>query len=113
MIDVEPGAPGDKTGQRLRQFDDERLPRRGRQIVAQQERLADRGKMAEPLDDAVDRERRNVGGGILHQHQAGFRRAHFGDRRGDGARQRGAAGDRRLHRGAAGRDRIDQIGVDE
>ena len=47
------------------------------------------------------------------QNETGFRRAHFGDRRGDGARQRGAAGDRGLHRGAAGRHRIDEIGVDK
>ena len=54
MIDVEPGAPGDKSGQRFRQFDDERLSGRSRQVVAQQERLPDGGKIAEPLDDAVD-----------------------------------------------------------
>ncbi len=69
--------------------------------------------MTEALDDAVDRERRDIGAGIFHQQQAGFRRADFGDRRGDGARQRGAAGDRRLHGGGAGGDRIDQIGIDE
>ena len=89
------------------------LPRRGGNVLAHQERLADRGEMTEALDDAVERERRDVGAGIFQQQQAGFRRADFGDRRGNGARQRGTAGDRGLHRGAAGRDRIDQIGIDE
>ena len=41
-------------------FGDQRLARRGRQIVARQQRLADRREMAEALHDAVERERRDV-----------------------------------------------------
>ena len=69
--------------------------------------------MAEALDQPIGRDRRNVGIAILRQQQTRFRRADFGDGGGDRTRQAGAAGDRGLHDAAAGRDRIDQIGIDE
>ena len=113
MIDIEPGAVGDEAGERLRKLDDQRLPRRGRKILAHQQRLADGREMAEALDDAVDRKRRHVGAVIFDQQQAGLRAADLGDRGGDGARQAGAARDRGLDDGAAGRRGIDKIGIDE
>ena len=57
--------------------------------------------------------RRDVGFVIFDQHQAGFRGADFGDCGGDRARQRRAARHRGLDRRAAGRHRLDQIGIDE
>ncbi len=54
---VEPGARGDKAGERLGQFCDQRLPRRRGQILAHQHRFADRGEMAMARDDAIERER--------------------------------------------------------
>ena len=69
--------------------------------------------MAETLDDAVDRERRQVGAIIFDQQQAGLRTADLGDRSGDRARQAGATRDSGLDDGAPGRRGIDKIGIDE
>ena len=96
-----------------RQLGDQRLPRRRRQIVARQHGFADGGEMAVALDDAVERERRDLGLRVLDQHQAGLGRPDLGDGGGDRARQPGAAGDRGLRRRAAGRHRIDQVGIDQ
>src|SRR5271169_6025415 len=83
VISIEPGAADDKTSERLGELDDERLPSGGRNIVADQDRLANRRQMPETLDDTIDRERRDVGVKILHEDQAGFGGADFGDRGGD------------------------------
>ena len=65
--------------------------------------------MAEALDDAVDREQRDIGVGIFQQREAGLRRADFGNGRGERARQQRAAGDRDLRVRMAGGDQVDQI----
>jgi CheY-like chemotaxis protein len=69
--------------------------------------------MAMAFDDAVDRERRDVGTVVVQQRQAGFRRADFGDRGRDRTRQGRTARDRGLDRRSAGCHRVDQIGIDE
>ena len=66
--------------------------------------------MAEPLDDAVDRERRDIGVGIFQERETGLRGADFGDRRGQRARQHGAASDGRLCRRLRRGHQIDEIG---
>ena len=111
MILVEPGARRDEAGQRLGQFCDQRLPRRRRQILAHQHGFADRGEMAVARDDAIERERNDLGAVVLDQHQAGFGGADLGDRGRDRARQVGAARDRGLRLRPAHGDRIDQVGV--
>ena len=113
MIGVKPSAPGDKTSERLGQLDDERLPSGGGDILAPEQGFADRREMPETLDNAIERKRSNIRIAILDEQQAGFGRTHLGEGCGDGARQRGAARDRRLDRGCSGRHRVDQIGVDE
>ncbi len=69
--------------------------------------------MAVTLDDAVPGERRQFGIGILDQLERGGRGADFGDRGADGGRQIDAAGDRALHLAIAGRDDVDEVGVDQ
>ena len=110
----EPFARGDEIGERLRQLGDQRLAGRRRQIVARQQRVADHREMAVPRDDAVERERHDLGVRIFQQHQAGLGAADLGDRR----RDRRTADPARpaiatWRAGIAGRDRIDQIGVEE
>ena len=109
----EPGARGDEVGERRRELRHQRMARRRRQVVALEQRLADRRHVAEALDHAVDREQRDLGVGILQHQQAGLGRADLGDGGRDRALQRRAARDRGLHGGPAGRDQVDQIGVDE
>ena len=66
--------------------------------------------MAEAIDNAVDRKRGDVGVGIFQQLETSLRRSHFGDGRGERARQHGAAGDGGLRRRLRGGHQIDQIG---
>ena len=66
--------------------------------------------MAEPLDDAVDGERRDVGVGVFQKREAGLRASHFGDRGGERARQHRTAGNGGLRRRLRGRHQVDQIG---
>ena len=44
------------------------MPRRGRKILAGQERVADRRNIAEPFDHAIDRQRRDLRGVIFRQY---------------------------------------------
>ena len=69
--------------------------------------------MAVALHDAIPGERRKRGIGILDQLQRGSSRADLGDRGADRSRQAGAARDRALHLAIAGRNDIDEIGVDQ
>ena len=69
--------------------------------------------MAVTLDDAVPGERRKLGIGIFDQLERGGGRADLGDRGADRSRQADTAGDRALHLAIAGRDDVDQIGVDQ
>ena len=69
--------------------------------------------MAMALDDAVPRERRQLGIGVLDQFERGRGDADFGDRGADRRRQIDAAGDGALHLVIAGRDDVDEIGVDQ
>ena len=55
----------------------------------------------------------DLGAVVLDQHQAGLGGADLGDGGGDRARQIGAARDRGLRLRPAGRDRIDQVGIDQ
>ena len=104
---------GDEVGERLRQLDHQRLPGRRRQVVARQDGVADRGQMPEPLHDAVERERHDLGLLVLQQREAGFGAADLGDRSRNRARQAGAAGDRNLPRRLAARHRLDQVGIEQ
>jgi hypothetical protein len=113
MVLLQPFACRDEAGERLGQLGDEPLPGRRRQVVAGEHRFAHGGEMAEAGDDPIERERRDLGLGILDQHQAGLGRSHLGDRSRDGARQRRAVGDGGLRLRTAGGDRIDQVGVDQ
>ena len=63
------------------------MPGRRRQIVAGEHRLANSAEMAEPLDDAVERELRDLGARVLDQHKTRFCRADLGDGSGDRRRQ--------------------------
>ena len=56
VLRPQPLPRGDEAGERLRQFREQRLARRHRQVGARQQVLADRRQMAEALDHAVDRE---------------------------------------------------------
>ena len=110
---LEPFPRGHEARQRLRELGDQRLARRRRQILACEQRLADRAEMSEALDEAVERERRDLGARVLDHHQAGLRRADLGD----GGRHRGSESptvrDRELRRRRPGRHRIDEIGLDQ
>ncbi len=65
------------------------------------------------VDDAIERERCDLGLWIFDQHQAGLRHADFGDRRRHRARQRGTVGDRGLSLRPAGGYGVHEIGVDQ
>ncbi len=65
--------------------------------------------MAEPLDDAVDREHRDIGVVVFQERKAGLGRADFGNGGGERARQHDAAGDRDLGIGMTGGNQVDQI----
>ena len=108
-----PAARDHEVGERLGQFDHQRVPDRGREVGPGKQRFADRREVAEALHDAREREFRDVGADILDQRQARFRRSDFRDRGRDRARQHLAARDRALHQRAADRDGIDQIGVEQ
>ena len=69
--------------------------------------------MAVALDDAIPGERRKLGTGVLDQFQRRCGRADFGDRRTDRGRQTNPPCDRALHFVIAGRDDIDEIGIDQ
>ncbi len=58
---IQPVAADDKFSERLRQLDNQSLTDRRRKIAPRQQYLADRRQMAEAIDDAVDREWRDVG----------------------------------------------------
>ena len=69
--------------------------------------------MAVALDDAIPGKRREFGIGIFDQLERRRGAADFGDRRADRGRQIDAAGDGALHLAIAGRDDVDEIGVDQ
>jgi hypothetical protein len=69
--------------------------------------------MAVTLDDAVPGELRKLGIGIFDQLQRRRGRADFGNGRADRGRQADAARDRALGRFIAGRDNVDEIGIDQ
>ncbi len=69
--------------------------------------------MAEPFDDTVDRERRDIGIWIFKKREAGLRRTDFGNGGGERTRQQGATGDDNLRIGMAGGEQIDEILVAE
>ena len=69
--------------------------------------------MAVALDDAVPGERRQFGIGVLDQLERRRGGADFGDRGADRRRQIDAAGDRALHLAIAGRDDVDEVGIDQ
>ena len=83
----EPVAGDDELRQRVGEFCDQRRAGRGRQTFQHQHRFPDRGEMAVALDDAVPRERRQLGIGIFDQFERGRRRADFGDRGANRGRQ--------------------------
>ena len=61
LVLAQPFSRGDEIGERLRQLGDQSLARGDGQIVTRQHQLAHGGEMAVALDDAVERERRDVG----------------------------------------------------
>ena len=69
--------------------------------------------MAVALDDAVPRERRQFGIGVFDQLEGGRGGADFGNGGANLGRQIDAAGDGALHLAIAGRDDVDEIGVDQ
>ena len=69
--------------------------------------------MAETRDNAVERDGRDFGRGVLDQHQGGFRRSDLGDRGGHRARQLPPARNGGLRRRPGGCDRIDEIGIEQ
>jgi len=109
----EPGAFRDEIGQPPRQHPHEGLARRERQVGSRKQRFADRAEMTEPLDDAVDRGRRDIGMGIFDGDETGLGRADLGDRGGDRALERRARRNGGLPRAIADRDEIDELGVDK
>jgi hypothetical protein len=92
---------------------DQRLASRRRHIVADEHGLADGGEMAEALDDAVERERHDLGARILDQHETGLGRSDLSNGGGDRAWKLRSVGDGGLRRRLPGRDRVDEIGVDQ
>ena len=87
--------------------------RGGRQAFQHQHRFTDRGEMAVTLDDAVPGERRQLRIGVLDQLERCGRRADFGNRGGYRRRQIDPARDGALRLAIAGRDDVDEIGVDQ
>ncbi len=110
---LEPSARRDEAGKRLRELRDQRLPGRRRQVVAHEHGLANGGEMAEAGDDAVERERHDLGERVLDQDETGLGRTDLGDGGGHRARKLRAVGDRGLRLRRAGRDRVDEIGVEQ
>ena len=110
---AQPVAGDHELRQRVREFCDQREPRGGRKVLQHQHRFPDRGEMSVPLDDAIPRKRRELGIGIFDQLERRRGAADFGDRGADRGRQIDAAGDGALHFVIAGRDDVDEIGVDQ
>ena len=69
--------------------------------------------MAVALDDAIPGKGRQFGIGILDQLERCRGGADFGDRGADRGWQIDAAGDGALHLAVAGRNDVDEIGVDQ
>ena len=69
--------------------------------------------MAMTFDDAVPGKRRQFGVGVFDQFERCGRRADFGNRGGNRGRQIDAAGDGALHVAVAGRDDVDEVGIDQ
>src|SRR6187200_2397753 len=69
--------------------------------------------MAMPFDNAVPGKWSKLGVGVFDQFERRRRRTYFGNRGGNRRRQIDAAGDRTLHVAGAGRDDIDEVGVDQ
>ncbi len=67
--------------------------------------------MAEPLDNAVEREQRDFGARIFEQRKTRLRGADFRDRGGNRARQQEPRCDHGLRLRMRGGDEIDQVGV--
>ena len=112
-VRAQPVLGDDELRQRVGEFRDQRHAGGGRQAFQHQHRFTDRGEMAVTLDDAVPRERRQLGIGVLDQFERGGGRADFGDRGGYRRRQVDPAGDRALRLAVAGRDDVDEIGIDQ
>jgi hypothetical protein len=94
-------------------FGDQREAGRGRQILQHQHRFPDCGEMAVALDDAVPRRTAKLGRAFSIAPAPPRPRADFGDR---SSRPRPAGDppcDRALHFVIAGRDDIDEIGIDQ
>ncbi len=113
VLGPQPLPRGDEARQRLRQFRQQRLARRHRQVVARHQILADRRQMAEALDHAVDRKQRNLRVGIFQQRKAGLRAADLGDGGGERARQERARRDRHLRFRMSGGDQVHEIVLQE
>ena len=110
---AQPVAGGNELRQRVGQFRDQRRAGGGRQAFQHQHRFPDGGEMAMPFDDAVPGKRRKLGIGVFDQFERCRRRTDFGNRGGNRRRQIDAAGDRALHVAGAGRDDVDEVGVDQ
>ena len=110
---AEPFARRHEAREGLRKLADQGLMGRGRQVLARQQGFADDREMAEAVDDAIKRERRNRRLRILDEHQAGLRRSDFGDGGRDRRRKVGTIRDCGLHFQPAGRHRVDEVGVDQ
>jgi len=83
------------------------------QVLQHQHGFADSSEMTVARDDAVPGERRELGVGVFDQLERRRRGTDFGDRGTDRRRQMDAAGDGALRFAIAGRDDVDQIGVDQ
>ena len=113
LLGPEPVAADDEIDERRRQFGDQCMAGRGRQIAAGEQRVANGRQVAETGDDAVDGKVGDVRIRIVEKGQAGVGGADLGQRRRDGARHGRAPGDRLLHLGRTGRREVDEVGVDE
>ena len=89
------------------------MPGRRRHVIADQHSFADRGETTKARDDAIERERRDLGLGIFDQNKAGFGDADLGNGGRHRAREILPVGDRTLRNRTTGRDGVDQIGVDK
>ena len=112
-IGAQPVTRNDELRQRVGEFGDQRHAGGGGKAFERQHRFADRGEMAVAFDDAVPGERRQFGVGVLDQFERCRRRADFSNRGGDRGRQVDAAGDGALHIAVAGRDDVDEVGIDQ
>jgi hypothetical protein len=109
----QPVAGRNEASERFGEFCDQSLPRRSRQIIARKQDFANRRKMTETLDDAIDGKHSDLCVGILKKQEAGFGRADLGDRGGNRSRQEGAARDRSLGGGTVRSKRIDELGIEQ